>query len=411
MVANPRRHAYHPGNTQAVTRTVDMFHLLLNADLFTPEPLGLNHVLIAADRVAWIGPTAPDLDRSLGVHVVDLEGRRVIPGLIDCHAHVTGGGGETGYASRIPPLAVQRFTAAGITTVIGLLGTDDTVRTTGSLVAAVRGLLEEGISAWCHTGGYHLPPTTLTGSVRGDIVHIDRIIGVGETAISDHRSSQPTFDELVKVAADAHVAGLMTGKAGVVHLHLGQGARGLELVRRALDSTELPPRVFNPTHVNRRKALFEEAMVLARRGCSIDITAFPVGFDPDAWSAQQALCRYLDAGLPADRITVSSDGGGCLPRFDHQGELVSMDIGKPGALTTTLQALLEQGRPLQQVLPAFTSNVAGLLRLPRKGQLRPGSDADLVVLGADHSISDVMARGRWHVRAGEQIIRALLDGD
>src|SRR5205085_7564452 len=137
--------------------------------------------------------------------------------------------------------------------VVGLLGTDGATRTIRDLVGRTLGLREEGISAWCYTGNYQVPVQTLTGSVRDDIVFIDPIIGVGELAISDHRSSQPTLDELLRVASDVHVAGMMSGKAGVLHLHLGDGPRGLELVRRALDGSELPPRVFHPTHVNRQR--------------------------------------------------------------------------------------------------------------------------------------------------------------
>ena len=80
---------------------------------------------------------------------------------------------------------------------------------------------------------------------------MDAIIGVGEVAISDHRSSQPTLDELLRLASEAHVGGLMSGKAGILHLHVGDGPRGLDLVREALDRSEIPARVFNPTHVNR----------------------------------------------------------------------------------------------------------------------------------------------------------------
>ncbi|MGB5247767.1 MAG: amidohydrolase family protein, partial [Woeseia sp.] len=284
------------------------------------------------------------------------------------------------------------------------LGTDDTTRDTRALLAQTRALREEGLGAWCHTGGYHLPPVTLTGSVRDDIVHLDPVIGVGEVAISDHRSSQPTFEELLRVASDAHVAGLITGKAGILHLHLGDGARGLEFVRRALDDTELPPRVFNPTHVNRRKALFEEALALAARGVTIDITAFPVADDEDAWSAADAVSRYLDSNKPADKVTVSSDGGGCLPVFDEQGEMLSMDIGKPHSLIETLIELLARGVPLAAALPAFTSNVADLLRLRDRGRIQAGHAADLLVLNDEHAIDDVMIGGEWHRREGAQII-------
>ena len=381
-----------------------MIHLLRNADLYAPEPQGLRNLLVAGETIVWMGETAPSISADLGVEEHDLGGRRVIPGLVDCHVHLTGGGGEAGPETRVPPLGLSRLTTGGVTTLVGLLGTDDTVRTTAELVTTARGLIAEGLSAYCYTGGYHVPPVTVTGSVRGDIVLIDLILGVGELAISDHRSSQPTFDELVRVAGDAHVGGLMAGKAGIVHLHVGDGERGLELVREAIERTELPAAVFNPTHVNRRKGLFEEAMALARQGCTIDITAFPVEEGEDAWSAADALIRYQEKGGPPARITVSSDGGGCFPEFDEDGRVVALDVGRPSSLAETLKELLARDRPLERVLPAFTSNPARLLCLHRKGQITPGADADLVVLGSDGGVEDVMARGRWHVRDGRAVV-------
>ena len=381
-----------------------MLHLLRNADLYAPEPQGLKHLLVAGETIVWVGETAPSFAAALAVEEHDLGGRRVIPGLVDCHVHLTGGGGEAGPETRVPPLGLSRLTTGGVTTVVGLLGTDDTVRSTAELVTTARGLIAEGLSAYCYTGGYHVPPVTVTGSVRGDIVLIDLILGVGELAISDHRSSQPTLDELVRVAGDAHVGGLMAGKAGVVHLHVGDGPRGLELVREAIERTEVPAAVFNPTHVNRRKALFEEAMALTKPGCTIDITAFPVEKGEDAWSAADALIRFHEKGLPPDKVTVSSDGGGCFPQFDKDGRVVALDVGRPSSMAETLKELLARGQPLERVLPAFTSNPARLLLLPRKGLLTTGADADLVVLGSDGGVEDVMARGRWHVRDGRAVI-------
>jgi beta-aspartyl-dipeptidase (metallo-type) len=382
--------------------------LLRNAELYDPQPKGRAHLLIAGESIVWIGAEAPVLPRTLEVSERDLEGRRVIPGFIDSHVHLTGGGGEAGPETRVPPLMLSRLTAGGVTTAIGVLGTDDTVRSPAELVTTARGLIAEGLSAFCHTGGYHVPPVTVTGSVRQDIVLIDLMLGVGELAVSDHRSSQPTLDELLRIAGDAHVAGLMSGKAGIVHLHVGDGVRGLELVRQALETSELPARVFNPTHVNRRKPLFQEALALAERGCTVDITAFPVEEGDDAWSAAEALTRYLEAGLPAGRVTVSSDGGGCLPVFDPEGQVIAMDVGSPSAMAGTLKQLLQCGQPLERVLPAFTANPARLLRL-RKGTLSPGSDADLVVLDGNGDVEDVMARGRWHVLAGEPAVRGTFE--
>ncbi|HEU4830391.1 MAG TPA: beta-aspartyl-peptidase [Gemmatimonadales bacterium] len=386
-----------------------MIQLFLDADVYAPEPLGRRNVLVAAGRIEWIGEDRVALPDALGAEVIELDGARLIPGLIDCHAHLTGGGGEAGPRTRVPPVPLSRFTLGGTTTVVGVLGTDDVIRTPSELVTAARALEEEGLTAFTLTGGYHLPPATVTGSVRGDIVLIDRIIGIGEVALSDHRSSQPTLDELLRIAADAHVAGMMTGKAGIVHLHMGDGPRGLDLVRQALDTSELPPSVFHPTHVNRTRALFEEACALAARGTVIDITAFPVGPDEDAWPADVALSRYLDAKLPPGNVTVSSDAGGCLPVFDAAGRVASMDVGRPAALAATLRALLERGEPLARVLPAVTSNVARLLLLSRKGHITPGADADLVVLDASGDIRDVMVRGQWHVRNGRAIRRGTFE--
>jgi beta-aspartyl-dipeptidase (metallo-type) len=383
--------------------------LLRNADLYDPEPRGRAHLLVAGEIIAWIGTEVPAGLSGFGVHERDLEGRRVIPGLIDCHVHLTGGGGEAGPATRVPPLTLSRLTSAGITTAVGVLGTDDTIRSTAELVVTAHGLVAEGLSAYCHTGGYHVPPVTITGSVRSDIALVDVILGVGELAISDHRSSQPTLDELLRIAGDAHVGGLMTGKAGIVHLHVGNGDRGLELVRQALEVSEIPARVFNPTHVNRTKELFTEALELARQGCTIDITAFPVAEGEDAWSGAEALTRYLEAGLPPEHVTVSSDGGGCLPTFDSEGRVVDMDVGRPQAVSDTLKDLLDCGQPLERVLPAFTTNAARLLLLRKKGRLGPGLDADLVVLDEEGQVDDVMARGRWQVVSGTPVVRGTFE--
>jgi len=378
-----------------------LLKLLTNAQVFAPEDLGLRHVLIGGGRIMAISGNKAELSVAHATEF-DLGGQRLIPGFIDGHAHVTGGGGEAGFKTRVPPVPLGQFTRAGVTSVVGVLGTDDTTRDTRSLLAQTRALREEGIGAWCHTGGYHVPPVTLTGSVRDDIVYLDPVIGVGELALSDHRSSQPTRDELLRIASDAHVAGMISGKAGIVHLHLGDGERGLDLVRQALQLSELPARVFNPTHINRRKALFDEAIELAGNGSTVDITAFPVAEEEDAWPADVALLKYLESGAPADRVTISSDGGGCLPVFNDQGEMLHMDIGRPASLIETLRTLLGDGVALERVLPAFTSNVADILRLHDRGRIRVGDAADLIVLDDENEISDVMIAGIWHVQAGAQ---------
>lgn len=386
-----------------------MLKLIKNADIYAPAPLGIGHLITGGERILFAGDELPAVDASLVTHTVDLEGAPLIPGLIDCHVHVTGGGGEDGFSTQAPAVPLSRFTRHGVTSVVGLLGTDDETRTTANLLARTRALREEGLSAWCWTGGYHLPPTTLTGSVRKDIVNIDCIIGLGELAISDHRSSQPNFDELARLASEVHVAGLISRKAGVLHLHLGNGPRGLELIRRLIAETELPPRIFHPTHVNRSKRLFEEACALSSENGVIDVTAFPVEEGEDAWSAADAWERHHEGGCPASGLTISSDGGGCLPEFDDNGAMVKMDFATSAGLTETLRELLVRGHDPGLILPSMTSNVARLLKLGAKGKIEAGADADLVCLDEEHRVRHVMARGQWMVQDHSAVVYGMFD--
>jgi len=386
-----------------------MLTLIKNAHIFTPEDFGTGYLLIGGGKILRLGNGTPEVAESWLDNIIDLDGAPVGPGLIDGHVHVTGGGGEDGFATQAPPVPLSRFTRFGVTSVVGLLGTDDETRSTASLLARTRALREEGLSAWCWTGGYHVPPSTLTGSVRSDIVNIDCIIGLGELAISDHRSSQPTFEELARLASEVHVAGLLSKKAGVLHLHLGDGSRGLELVRRLLAETELPARVFHPTHVNRRKELFEEACELSRQNVVVDVTAFPVAEGENAWSAADAWERYEERECPAGNLTISSDGGGCLPHFDDNGEMVKMDFATSQGLPDTIGDLIRRGHSLERVLPSMTSNVARMLRLPGKGRVAQGFDADLVVFSEDYDVRHVMAGGNWMVQDGSPCVKGTFE--
>jgi len=383
------------------THSHSQIYLLSNLEVYSPEFIGRRNLLIAGGKIVAISAEPIELPDSLDIDRLDCGGKKLLPGFIDCHAHITGGGGESGFASQVASVPFNDFISTGVTTVVGLLGTDDTTRSTANLLARVYALREQGLSAYCWTGGYHFPLTTLTGDAKKDIVYLEPVIGIGEFAISDHRSSQPTFDEVVRLASEAHVAGLLTGKAGIIHFHLGDGDRKLALIQRALTETELPPRTFHPTHVNRNIALFDDSCDLLKLGCYIDITAFPQGTAAPGLEADEAILLAIKRSLPLAQITISSDGGGCLPCFNRQGEMTHMDIGSPETLLQTLQNLLAKGADLSQVLPIFTDNVAKLLRLSCKGRVQTGYDADLIVLDKDNQISDVMGGGRWFVREGK----------
>ena len=84
-----------------------MLTLLKNAKIYAPECLGTRNLLVGGSRIVAL---SEDELIASGAAVIDLKGRRLIPGFIDGHAHVTGGGGESGFASRVPPLPVSRCT-------------------------------------------------------------------------------------------------------------------------------------------------------------------------------------------------------------------------------------------------------------------------------------------------------------
>ncbi len=375
--------------------------LIEGAEVHAPEPLGPMNVLVAGGVVAVV-QREPIPFGSLEVEVIDGRGKHLVPGFIDGHVHILGGGGEGGYATRTPEIMLSDLTTAGVTTVVGCLGTDGATRSMANLVAKARGLDAEGITTHVYTGSYQVPVPTLMGSVMDDIVHIDKVIGVGEVALSDHRSSQPTFDEMARIAASARVGGMLSGKAGVVNVHMGDGERMLGMIERIVQETEIPAKHFLPTHINRNQRLFEAGIAYAKedggKGRYIDLTTSSVPDDPGR-SCGAALRRLLEAGVSIHSICFSSDGQGSLPIFNAAKEYLGLGVGKVSTLFAEVRkAVQEHGVPLSEAIRTITSTPAACLRLDAKGTIRVGADADLVLLDRQLEIDTVLARGQVMVR-------------
>ena len=374
--------------------------LVEDCELYTPQAMGLGKVLISGGTIAAVGTDfgpPPGLD----VEVISAKGLLAIPGLIDGHVHIAGAGGEGGPATRTRELAAAELLNAGITTAIGCLGTDGLTRTVASLLMKAKGLRQEGLSCWIYTGSYQVPPPTITGEVATDLCYIEEIIGVGEIALADHRSSSPGVLDLVRLAKLTRLGGMLSGKVGIVHVHMGDSPRPFELIEEAVAASELGFKQFYPTHVNRNRHIFEDAKKYGREGF-LDITS---GIQPtpggDEIEPAKALAGLLAAGVPLDHLTMSSDAGGSLPCFDEQGHLTGMEVGMPGTLLQELRNLVDrEGLPLEKALRTVTANPAAILKLPGKGSLAAGMDADLLLVDRGLAIRYAIAGGRVTVGHG-----------
>ena len=386
-----------------------MVTIIRNAKVYQPEYAGVKDILILGDRIAAVGEhLRADFGGSLEVQEINGEGMAAVPGFIDSHEHIMGGGGEGGFHTRTPEASLGDLIRNGITTVVGCIGTDGVGRDMTALLAKAHALENEGITTYAYTGSYQVPVHTLTDSLMKDIMMLDKVIGVGEVAVSDHRSSQPSFEEFARIAADARVAGMLSGKAGIVNVHLGDSERRLDLIRRVIHETEIPASQFLPTHVNRNEALFEECLDFAAEGGTIDFTG---NEDIDYWETicdEVRVCRgirrLLERGISSDRFTISSDGQGSMPVFNAQGEYQGIGIGKASCLLKEVRECVQkEDIPLETAIKGITCNPASILKLDRKGRIKEGFDADICLLEEGTlKLNTVIAKGQVMVKDGEQ---------
>ncbi|MEG2155985.1 MAG: beta-aspartyl-peptidase [Burkholderiaceae bacterium] len=376
-----------------------MFTLIKNGAVYSPDSLGQQDVLLCAGKIVAIAPEIAAATLSAPCQVIDATGKIVTPGLIDQHVHLIGGGGEGGLGTRTPPVSFSKLVMAGLSTVVGVLGTDGSSRSPRDLYAKAMGFRQEGLSTFMHTGSYQVPTVTITGSIRDDLIFIDPVMGV-KIAMADHRGSFPTSEELLRLISDVRMGGMLAGKKGVLHIHLGALPGAFEQIN-ALVERGIPRHHFSPTHTARCQRLFADAVEFAKLGGHIDITS---GGSCAFESPAHAVAAALAAGVDASRITISSDGNGSMPVFNAAGEMVAIAAADVDSNLKLLPKLTALGVPFEAALAMTTRNVAESVGIA-KGELKVGADADVCVLDQALGLDTLIARGRTLVAGGAQIVR------
>jgi len=374
--------------------------LIKSGEIYSPEYNGTKDILILNSRIILVkqnipGSTIHVLNRN--VKIIDASKCIIIPGFIDQHVHINGAGGEGGPQYRTPPIQLSELIKAGITSVIGLLGTDGFARSLNALLMKARGLENEGISTWIYTGAYQYPSPTITGEILSDIILIDKVIGV-KIALSDHRSSHPTIDELTKAASMARVGGILAGKVGIIHLHMGSEMVGLNPLFEIIKNTEIPIEQFAPTHLNRNEDLFKSAVEFGKKGGYIDLTTVVPVEDKSSRTikASKAVKRLSENGVSIERITMSTDGNGSIPKWNEKKELSGMAVASVSCLHKEFIDIIKKEKmSIQDAVRVSSTNIAKHLKLDQKGEIKEGKDADLLVLDKGSlQIKQVIAKGK-----------------
>lgn len=372
--------------------------LIKNIDTYTPDHIGKKDILTSFDKVAYISEKIDlPINNFPKTDIIDGSTLFAIPGIIDLHVHITGGGGEVGFTSRAPELMLTQFTTNGVTTCIGLLGTDGTTRSMGNLIAKARSLELEGLNTYVWTGSYEVPTRTITDTARGDIILVDKIIGIGEIAISDHRASHPSDEDLIHLAGEARLGGMLSGKCGILHVHVGDGKNGLQPLFNIRNNSEIPFSNILPTHINRNQEVFNQAIEYAKKGGFIDITTSIRPSGDNVVHPVLAFQELLRHNISPYQITMSSDSGGSSPTFDENGVLIKFAIGSPSSNIEILQDSIKAGIPMEIALIPFTSSPAKLLKLNGKGNISEGASSDIILLDKNLKIHSVICKGKLMV--------------
>ena len=125
----------------------------------------------------------------------------------------------------------------------------------------------------------------------------------------------------------------------------------------------------------------------------------------------KALKRVFEEGIDMQNITFSSDAQGSLPRFDKNGTMIGIDVGKVSSLYEAVISCIKNAEiSIEKAIMTITSNPARIYKLKGKGFIKEGMDADIVLVDEDTlKIKSVLANGRLMVSNEEILIKGTFE--
>ena len=370
--------------------------LLAAERVVTPQAvLAPGWVLVDGSVVAEVGPGAPPRPPDL-----DLPAATLVPGYVDAHVH-GGGGASFDPGDPVTAAEVARcHLAAGTTTMVASLVTDE-ARGLRRSVAALVPLAADGVLAGIHLEGPWLS-TSYAGAHRRDLLcqpspaEVDGLLEAaqGHLRVVTLAPELPGGLDAVRRLSGAGVT------VAVGHTDATYAETWAALDAGATAGTHL----FNAMRGLHHREPGPVAALLEHPDAFVELIADGVHLHPAVLA--------LAAGRKPQHTVLVTDAMAAAGAGDGDYRLGSMDVrvrdgvarlAQGGAIagsTLTMAAAVRfavhaAGVSLADAVHAATAAPAAQLGLSGVGSLAPGHRADLLVLDADLAVQRVMRHGRW----------------
>jgi N-acetylglucosamine-6-phosphate deacetylase len=389
--------------------------LFINACMYTPNLTIMRGYLRVSQGVIKEVGAEEKLElvikecKDTGVTIIDLDGKRLIPGFIDIHVH--GGGGfdvMSGDPADIHGLSLYHA-SRGTTT---LLATTLTApyEVTKKALMSIKKAMEEG-SAGATVAGIHLEGPFLNPARCGaqnpahirtpsiEEMRVYQQCADGKIVLITVAPEMPEAMELIRFAVEQRMV-----------VSIGHSAASFECIQEAVNNgASQITHLFNGMNEFHHRELGVPGAALVLDELAVELICDNIHIHPD-------LIKLVYRAKPAEKLLFITDcmsaagladGNyllGNLPVMMEGGQvrLVNRD-GSTGSLAGScltmdlalLNAMKATSLSLEDILPALTINPARQVGLhTRKGSIEVGKDADLVVLGEQLQVIATYVRGQ-----------------